>query len=54
MELFLDVDEYGAEANGESGKDLLGVMVSLKVHVLYGKREVRPAPLVDGEEKIRS
>ena len=36
------------------GKDLLGVVVSLKVHVLYGKREVRPAPLVDGEEKIRS
>ena len=36
------------------GKVLLGVVVTLKVHEVYGKREVRPAPLVDGEEKIRS
>jgi len=28
--------------------------VTLKVHEVYGKREVRPALLVDGEEKIRS
>ena len=36
------------------GKVLLGVVVTLKVHEVYGKREVRPAPLVDGEEKIRN
>jgi len=36
------------------GKVLLGVVVTLKVHEVYEKREVRPTPLVDGEEKIRS
>ena len=54
MELFLDVCEYGAEAMVKVGKILLGVMVILKVHEVYGKREVRPALLVDGEEKIRT
>ena len=36
------------------GKVLLGVVVTLKVHEVYGKRKVRPTLLVDGEEKIRS
>ena len=52
MELFLDVWEYGAEAMVKVGKILLGVVVILKVHEMYGKREVRPALLVNGEEKI--
>jgi len=30
-------------------KVLLGVVVTLKVHELYGKREVRPTLLVNGE-----
>ena len=54
MELFLDVCEYGAKAMVKMGKILLGVVVILKVHEVYGKREVRPALLVNGEEKIRS
>jgi len=36
------------------GKVLLRVVMTLKVHEVCGKREVRPAPLLDGEEKIRS
>ena len=54
MELFLDVCEYGAEAMVKVGKVLLGVVVTLKVHEMYGKREVRLALLVNGEEKIKS
>jgi len=54
MELFLDVDEYGAEAMVKMCKILLGVVVILKVHEVYGKREVRPALLVNDEEKIRT
>jgi len=54
MELFLDVCEYGAEAMVKMGKILLGVVVILKVHEVYGKREVQPTLLVNGEEKIRS
>ena len=54
MELFLDVCEYGAEAMVKMCKILLGVVVILKVHEVYGKREVRPALLVNGEEKIRT
>ena len=54
MELFLDVCEYGVEAMVKVGKILLGVVVILKVHEMYGKREVRPALLVNGEEKIRT
>jgi len=54
MELFLDVCEYGAEVMMKMGKILLGVVVILKVHEVYGKREVRPALLVNGEDKIRS
>ena len=53
-ELFLDVCEYGAEAMVKVGKVLLGVVVTLKVHEVFGKREVRPSLLVDGEEKIWS
>ena len=53
-ELFLDVCEYGAEAMMKVGKILLGVVVILKVHEVYGKREVRPALFVNGEEKIRT
>jgi len=48
MELFLDICEYGAEAMVKVGKVLLGVVVTLKVHEVYEKREVRPALLVDG------
>jgi len=54
MELFLDVCEYGAKAMVKMGKILIRVVVILKVHEVYGKREVRPALLVNGEEKIRS
>jgi len=50
----LDVCEYGAEVMVKMGKILLGVVVILKVHEVYGKREVRLALLVNGEEKIRS
>ena len=54
MELFLDVCEYGAEAMVKMGKMLLGVVVILKVHEVYGKRKVRPALLVNAEVKIRT
>ena len=54
MELLLDVWEYGVEAMVKVGKILLGVVVILKVHEMYGKREVLPALLVNGEEKIRT
>jgi len=36
----------GAEAMYEMGKVLLGVVVTLKVHEEYGRREVRLAHLV--------
>ena len=54
MEFFLDVVKNGAKAMVKVGKILLGVMVILKVHEVYGKREVRLALLVNGEEKIRT
>ena len=54
MELFLDVCEYDAKAMVKVGKILLGVVVVLKVHEMYGNREVRPALLVNGEDKIRT
>jgi len=50
----LVVCEYGAEAMVKVGKILLGVVVILKVHEMYGKREVRSALLVNGEDKIRT
>ena len=54
MELFLDVVKMVRKLWIEMGKILLGVVVILKVHEVYGKREVRPALLVNGEDKIRS
>ena len=38
----------------EMDKVLLGGVVTLKVHEMYGNREVRPALLVNGEDKIRT
>ena len=43
MELFLDVVKMVRKLWIEMGKILLGVVVILKVHDEYGRREVRPA-----------
>jgi len=44
MELFLDVGEkWCGSLWMQWGKVLLGVVVTLKVHEEYGRREVRPA-----------
>ena len=43
MELFLDVVKMVRKLWIEMGKILLGVVVILKVHDEYGRKEVRPA-----------
>jgi len=43
MELFLDVVKLVRNLWIEMGKILIGVVLILKVHDEYGRREVRPA-----------